>query len=179
MFLFGTDDWSYTFSTRRETPLQWLRDMRARRDLGVQIYENLQFGIPASDQREELLRKVDGIVQLAQEYQQVYFAGLLIGYNVAASDAELAQQAAWCRDFAQRYARVPGLIYYLNGDLRCELSTAVTPQLNQFLQQRYGSDERLRAAWGDRGTRPAARTHSRRGFQRPGALLGRRGRSAT
>jgi len=150
MFLFGTDDWSYTFSTRRETPLQWLRDMRARRDLGVQIYENLQFGIPAPEQREGLLRKVDGIVQLAQEYQQVYFAGLLIGANVAASDAELAQQTAWCRDFAQRYAQVPGLIYYLNGDLRCELGAAVTPQLNQFLQQRYSSDERLRAAWGDK-----------------------------
>ena len=149
MFMFGTDDWAYTFTTRRETPLQWLRDMRARRDLGVQIYENLQFGIPAPNQREELLRKVDGIVQLAQKYQQTYFAGLLVGYNVAAGDAELAKQAAWCRDFAQRYAQAPGLIYYLNGDLRCELSTAVTPQLNQFLQQRYGSDERLRAAWGD------------------------------
>jgi len=150
MFLFGTDDWSYTFSTRRETPLQWLRDMRARRDLGVQIYENLQFGIPAPATREELLRKVDGIVQLAQEYQQVYFAGLLVGANVAASDIDLAQHTAWCRDFAQRYAHVPGLIYYLNGDLRCELSAAVTPQLNQFLQQRYGNDGRLRAAWGDR-----------------------------
>jgi hypothetical protein len=149
MFLFGTDDWEYTFTTRRETPLQWLRDMRARRDLGVQIYENLQFGIPAAAKREELLRKVDGIVQLAQEYQQVYFAGLLVGANVAASDAELAQQTAWCRDFAQRYAGVPGLIYYLNGDLRCQLSDAVTPQLKQFLQQRYGSDARLRAAWGD------------------------------
>jgi hypothetical protein len=104
MFLFGTDDWSYTFSTRRETPLQWLHDMRARRDLGVQIYENLQFGIPPPEQREGMLRKVDGIVQLAQRYQQVYFAGLLIGYNVAASDTELAQQTAWCREFAQRYA---------------------------------------------------------------------------
>jgi hypothetical protein len=149
MFLFGTDDWSYTFSTRRETPLQWLRDMRARRDLGVQIYENLQFGIPASATREQMLRKVDGIVQLAQEYQQVYFPGLLIGYNVAASDDELAQQVTWCRDFAHRYSQVPGLIYYLNGDLRCELSKAVAPQFNQFLQARYGSDQRLRAAWGD------------------------------
>jgi hypothetical protein len=149
LFLFGTDDWSYTFSTRRETPLQWLRDMRARRDLGVEIYENLQFGIPAPADREKMLRKVDGIVQLAQEYQQVYFAGLLIGYNVATSDTELAEQTAWCRDFAQRYARAPGLIYYLNGDLRCELGKAVTPQLNQFLRERYGTDERLRAAWGE------------------------------
>lgn len=149
MFLFGTDDWSYTFDTRRETPLQWLRDMRARRDLGVQIYENLQFGVPPPARRDELLRKLDGIIQLAQQYQQVYFAGLLIGYNTAASDAELAQQTAWCRDFARRYAEVPGLIHYLNGDLRCQLSNAVSPQLNQFLQQRYGSDQRLREAWGD------------------------------
>lgn len=149
MFLFGTDDWSYTFDTRRETPLQWLRDMRARRDLGVQIYENLQFGVPPPARRDELLRKLDGLVQLAQQYQQVYFAGLLIGYNTAASDAELAQQTAWCRDFARRYAEVPGLIHYLNGDLRCQLSNAVSPQLNQFLQQRYGSDQRLREAWGD------------------------------
>ena len=28
------------------------------------------------------------IVQLAQEYQQVYFAGLLVGANVAAGDGE-------------------------------------------------------------------------------------------
>jgi hypothetical protein len=153
MFLFGTDDWDYIFTTRRETPLQWLRDMRARRDFGVQIYENLQFGIPAPEKREELLRKVDGTIQLAQKHQQVYFAGLLIGYNVAASDAELAQQTAWCRDFAQRYSHAPGLIYYLNGDLRCQLSQGVTPQLNEFLQQRYGSDARLRAAW--RGEAPA------------------------
>ena len=148
MFLFGTDDWSYTFTTRRETPLAWLRDMRLRRDLGVQIYENLQFGIPQPDQREVLLRKVDGLVQLAQKYQQVYFAGLLVGYNVAVGDAELEQQAAYVREFARRYARVPGLIYYLNGDLRCQLGEAVTPQFNQFLGQRYGDQARLRQAWG-------------------------------
>ena len=46
LFLFGTDDWGYVFNTTRETPLQWLRDMRQRRDLGVMIYENLQFGLP-------------------------------------------------------------------------------------------------------------------------------------
>jgi hypothetical protein len=148
MFLFGTDDWSYVFTSRQETPLQWLRDMRLRRDFGVQIYENLQFGIPQASQRDALLRKVDGLVQLAQKYQQTYFAGLLIGANVAASDAELAQHAAYCREFAKRYAAVPGLIFYLNGDLRCRLSEAVTPQLNQFLRDRHGNDESLRAAWG-------------------------------
>ncbi len=149
LFLFGTDDWSYIFNTVRETPLQWLRDMRQRRDLGVMLYENLQFGLPRSPaHQEQLFRKVDGVVQLAQKYDQVYFPGLLIGYNAATSDAELAVQRSYCRDFAQRYGGVAGLIYYLNGDYRCELSDAVTPQWNEFLRARYGSDAKLREAWG-------------------------------
>lgn len=154
VFLFGTDDWAYVFNTKRETPLQWLRDMRLRRDLGVQIYENLQFGaLPPftteieGDRTAQTLRKLDGVIQLAQKYQQVYFAGLLIGANTAASDAESKRQSEFCRDFAQRYTNVPGLIYYLNGDLRCQLSGAVTPQWNEFLRQRYGTTEKLRTAW--------------------------------
>lgn len=151
-FLFGTDDWGYTFGTSRETPLQWLRDMRQRRDFGVQIYENLQFGLPKDKEKESLLRKVDGITQLAQKYQQVYFAGLLVGANVAVDSKQLLQQAAYCGEFARRYHRVPGLIYYFNGDLRCELSEAVTPELNEFLRTTYGSEERLRTAWGARNS---------------------------
>ncbi len=149
LFLFGTDDWSYVFNTADETPLQWLSDMRQRRDLGVLIYENLQFGVPRSPAHQEsLLRKVDGVVQLAQTYGQVYFPGLLVGYNAAAGDTDLATQRTYCRDFARRYAAVPGLVYYLNGDYRCELTDAVAPQWNEFLRQRYGSDAKLREAWG-------------------------------
>jgi hypothetical protein len=160
LFLFGTDDWSYVLNTSRETPLQWLRDMRQRRDLGVLIYENLQVGqyfehLPVNQavapaQQERLSRKVDGVVQLAQRYGQVYFPCLLCGYNVAVSDADLARHREFCRAYAQRYARVPGLIYYLNGDLRCRLSDAVTPQWNEFLRERHGSTTRLRAAWSRR-----------------------------
>lgn len=154
VFLFGTDDWAYVFNTKRETPLQWLRDMRLRRDLGVQIYENLQFGTitPFTTETDDgptaqTLRKLDGVIQLAQKHQQVYFAGLLVGANTAVSDAELKRQSEFCADFARRYANVPGLIYYLNGDLRCELSDAVRPQWNEFLRERYGTTEKLRAAW--------------------------------
>jgi hypothetical protein len=158
-FLFGTDDWAYVFNTKRETPLQWLRDMRLRRDFGVQIYENLQFGaLPpftsegGGEPREQMFRKVDGVVQLAQKYQQVYFAGLLVGYNAAPGDTELKSQREFCREFARRYASVPGLIHYLNGDLRCQLTDAVTPQWNAFLRERYGTTESLRAAWGRRAS---------------------------
>lgn len=149
LFLFGTDDWGYVFNAARETPLQWRRDMAQRRDLGVLIYENLQWGLPPSwAAAEPLWRKADGVIQLAQEFGQVYFAGLLIGCNAAAGEADLARQRAYCRSFAQRYAEVPGLIYYLNGDYRCELSSAVTPQWNAFLQERYpGGTAELRKAW--------------------------------
>lgn len=148
LFLFGTDDWSYVFQTARETPLQWLEDMRLRRDFGVLIYENLQFGLPAPPERKEaLLRKVDGIVQLTQTHGQVYFPGLLIGYNAAASETDLAAQREYGREFARRHRRVPGLIYYLNGDYRCELTEAVTPEWNEFLRDRYGSHEHLASAW--------------------------------
>ncbi len=155
-FLFGTDDWSYVFSQDRETPAQWRFDMAQRRDYGVQIYENLQVGMPASPkERDAFLRKTDGVVQLAQKYGQVYFAGLLIGYNVAAGDEELARQAEWCGIFARRYRDVPGLIYYPNGDLRCQITAAVTPQWNQFLTERYATDAALRAAWGDKAPKEA------------------------
>jgi len=149
VFLFGTDDWSYVFTTRRETPLQWLEDMRQRRDLGVQIYENLQSPPPRdAESRERMLRKVDGVTQLAQQCGQVYFPGLWIGANTAVDDAELTEQAAYCREFARRYREVPGLIYYVNGDLRCELSDAVSPHWNRFLQDRYGTAGLLAEAWG-------------------------------
>ena len=149
VFLFGTDDWSYVFTTDRETPLQWRRDMAKRRDFGVTIYENLQIGLPDSPSAQQrFFNQVEGLVQLAQHYRQVYFPCLLCGYDVAVDEATLRRQADFAGAFAERFARVPGLIYYLNGDLRCHIKPAVQPQLDAFLRGRYGSDGALREAWG-------------------------------
>ncbi len=150
MFMFGTDDWIYVFNTTRETPLQWRRDMEKRRDFGVTIYENLQFGLPASASAQaSLFNKVQGLVQLAQQYRQVYFPCMLCGYDVAVDDATLEKHARYVEAFAGCFARVPGLIYYLNGDLRCRISEAVGSQLNAFLRARYRDDAALRSAWCD------------------------------
>jgi len=155
LLLFGTDDWSYVFNTHRETPLVWREDMQKRADFGVLIYENLQIGLPRSpEEREKFFRQVDGLVQLSQQYQQVYFPCLLCGYNVAVSDEELEQQADFVRAYAARYKDVPGLIYYLNGDLQCRITDAVKPQWHQFLRDRYGTIERLREAWGEEAAGP-------------------------
>ncbi len=147
-FLFGTDDWSYVFGSDRETPLQWRRDMEKRRDFGVTIYENLQIGLPASPQQQDrFFNQVDGLVQLTQQFNQVYFPCLLCGYDVSVDDATLRKHAEFAGAYAQRFARVPGLIYYLNGDLQCHVRPAVQPQLAPFLRSRYADDRALQAAW--------------------------------
>ena len=151
-----------------------------RRDLGVQIYENLQFGLPRSPaHQEQLLRKVDGVVQLAQKYGQVYFPGLLVGYNAAASDDRPGRPDAYCAAILpSAIAGVPGLIYYLNGDYRCQLSDAVTPQWNEFLRERYGSEPGC-ARPGAIGSRRAARPDSGRGLLTTGNKLGTTSRPMT
>jgi len=154
LFLFGTDDWSYVFGMDRETPLQWRRDMALRRDFGVTLYENLQIGLPDSPAAlAGFLNQVEGLAQLAQQYAQVYFPCLLCGHDVAVDDATLKKHAAFAGTYAQRVARFPGLIYYLNGDLRCRITPAVQNVLNEFLKDRYGQDARLQDAWNDRNVR--------------------------
>ncbi len=150
LFMFGTDDWSYVFNTARETPLQWRRDMEKRRDFGLTLYENLQVGLPASPAaKDTFFNKVQGLIQLTQQFRQVYFPCLLCGYNIAVDDATLRKHADYAGAYAERFSNVPGLIYYLNGDLRCRITDAVQPQLRTFLRSRYRDDDVLRAAWGD------------------------------
>lgn len=107
--------------------------MSSGRTPGLHIYENLQqypiyqpwiriFADP--EETEKYYRKVDNAVYLSQKYGQIYMMGIAIGNNVAedAATHELTQQRA--RELAARYKDVPGLIYYLNGDMISTLSDA-------------------------------------------------------
>ncbi len=149
--LFGTDTYGNMFLSPSCSPLTWYRDMKAMRDHGLHMFENLQY--PPKDWKytEAEWRKMDAMIQLAQRFGLPYMAGLLIGVDVAVDDATLNAQADMCRSFAERYRRVPGLIYYLNGDFRLEMKD--DPDLrrlwNDMLRRRYGTDEALRAAWDD------------------------------
>ncbi|HIE52429.1 MAG TPA: hypothetical protein EYP85_11775 [Armatimonadetes bacterium] len=149
-FLFGTDTYSNLFHSVTENPLTWAQELQQAQDFGLHVYENLQYR--PSDYRftEAQWRQLDGLIQLAQKYQQVYMAGLLIGHNVVVSAAELAQQREFCRAFAERYREVPGLIYYLNGDFRLQMDNAppdIQRLYHEFLRERYGTEESLREAW--------------------------------
>ncbi|MBM3495146.1 MAG: hypothetical protein FJX72_12625, partial [Armatimonadetes bacterium] len=148
--LFGTDTYGNMLLSPSCSPLTWYRDIRAMRDHGLHMFENLQYPPTGWKYTEAEWRKMDAMIQLAQRFGLPYMAGLLIGVDVAVDDATLAAQAAMCRSFAERYRRVPGLIYYLNGDFRLDMKdTADLRRIwNDLLRRRYGTNDALRAAWG-------------------------------
>ncbi len=149
VLLFGTDTYGNWFLSRSHNPLTWFREMELMRNYGLHMYENLQYHPQGYRFTEAQWRQLDAVIQLSQRFGLPYMAGLLIGQDVVVDDATLAQQAEMCRQFARRYANVPGLIYYLNGDFQLNLKD--TPDIrrlwNDFLRQRYVTDEALREAW--------------------------------
>ena len=157
VFASGADDGPDLFIDQSQTGLQWKKDFEQRQDAGLHIYENLQqypiyqpwiriFADP--EETEKYYRKVDNAVYLSQKYGQIYMMGIAIGNNVAedAATHELTQQRA--RELAARYKDVPGLIYYLNGDMISTLSDANLTTWHNFLSSRYSSIAALNSAWG-------------------------------
>jgi hypothetical protein len=94
-------------------------------------------------------RWIDAMLLAVQDVGGAFFPGMLIFSNTAVSDNDLADQRAYVRAFAERYRDANGIMYYLNGDL--ELHDPNLPDLqklyNQYLLDKYGSDENLRNAW--------------------------------
>ena len=150
-FLFGSDTYHSIYDSDSESPLTWAAELSAARDLGLDLYENLQYTKPGHVFGEEDWRGFRALAQLTQQLGLVFMPGMLIGHNVAVGDEALAEQRALCRQYAERFRDVPGLLYYINGDY--QLNTAEHPQdvlplWNRWLAERYGTADRLRAAWG-------------------------------
>jgi hypothetical protein len=150
LFLQGTDDYLHTFVDQDENPLTWYEDVQGCRDACIDVYENLM-GLRGPQQRptETWWRWIDAMLLNVQQVGGAFFPGMLIFSNTAVSDRDLADQQAYVQAFAARYKDAAGLMYYLNGDL--ELHDPNLPNLqmryNQYLQEKYGSDESLRKAW--------------------------------
>ncbi len=151
MFLFGSDETAYVYLTPHENPLTWSRDLLAARDIGMDIYENLQYSNPGHEMLEADWRNFRAMGQLIQKHNMVFMPGMLIVHNVAAGDAALAEQARQCQGYAENLAKMPGLLYYINGDYGNnpnEQPEETKKLWNHWLQERYGTTENLRAAWG-------------------------------
>jgi hypothetical protein len=151
LFLFGTDTYSYTYLSAFDNPLTWARDHRAARDIGLQVYENLQYSQAEYRLTEADWRAFRAMAQLTQKYNLDFMPGMLIGQNVVTSDAQRNAQSGLCAEYSRRLSDTPALHYYINGDYRLDLAAApeVTRQLwNEWLATRYGQAAALSQAWG-------------------------------
>ncbi len=163
-FLIGSNQTGMMYYSPHETPLVWDRDFANMAAHNFHLLRILHFspysrggyeGAPTNnpldlaERPERLVRQMDAIVQLAQKHRVGIFLSLHDWMGVGLTDAELAAQADWNRFWAARYRDVPGIIY----DIQNEPSVDVPdrPDMvalwNAFLQERYGSDAALRAAW--------------------------------
>lgn len=149
-FLFGSDDYAVTYRAAAENPWSWSQMLVAARDHGLNLYENLQYRGPGYKLRDEDWRDFSALNQLVQQNQLVFMPGMLIGEDAAAGPDDLARQSALCRQYAVHFCDTPGVLYYINGDyslLRDPASPEVQRMWNEWLQQRYETPDKLRAAW--------------------------------
>ncbi|NOZ22246.1 MAG: hypothetical protein GXP25_14295 [Planctomycetes bacterium] len=151
--LLATDTYSNMFRSKQHNPLTWARDIRKCADFGIAVFENLQVNATAFDPPyrapKDWLRQVDAMVQLCQANDSIYLPCLLCGHNTVVSDDDLKAQAGYSRAYAERYRNVPGIAYYVNGDLRFQWidSPDIKRLWNEFLKAKYGTDEKLCDAW--------------------------------
>ncbi len=151
VFLFGSDDYSVTYRASCENPLTWAEMLTASRDIGISLYENLQYVRPGHKMSDEDWREFAAMNQLVQERRMVFMPGMLIGHNVVVADAQLAEENALCREYARRMGASPGLLWYINGDYF--LDPGRNPQAakelwNRWLEKECGTTETLRSLWG-------------------------------
>ncbi len=150
LFLFGSDDYSRIYRSASENPLTWAEELDAARDMGLNLYENLQYVNRGHRMSEDDWRTFRAMAQLVAARGMVFMPGMLIGHNVAIGDAALDEESALCREYAKRLGDVPALLYYINGDYQMRLEErpeAVKTLWNRWLAERYGGPEKLRAAW--------------------------------
>ena len=150
LFLFGTDTYARTYQSPAENPGTWLEELTAARDMGMNLYENLQYQRPGHQMREEDWRRFRAMAQLCQSRGLVFMPGMLIGHNTAIGPDLLREQSQLCADYARQLGDVPGLLYYINGDYQqilTEHPQAVQQEWRQWLRSRYASIEAWQQAW--------------------------------
>ncbi len=147
LFLFGADSWQSFFASC-ENPWTWSQELQAARDIGLNLYEDLNYLRAGYPLTEADWRSFLAMGQLAQKHGLVFMPGMLILQNVAVDDEVRAVQSSVCREYAERFHDFPGLLYYVNGDYAFRPAPQVKPLWNDWLKQRYRTTDRLRKAWG-------------------------------
>ena len=109
-----------------ENPLGWDRQYRRMRDYGMRVTSpiHIDWTIPGlgwgrldgeHPVPEQILRRLDAQVLLAQKHGLVYAPGIFFAYEQQAMHNPAAS-AAICRALGERYRDVPGIMFYLSDD---------------------------------------------------------------
>ncbi len=150
-FLFGSDTYALVYKAACENPWTWHQELATARDVGMNLYENLQYQNPGHRMTEDDWRAFGAMAQLAQRSGLVFMPGMLIGHNVAIGDTALEEESRLCREYASRLGSTPGLLWYINGDYQLDAAgrpAEVKTLWNRWLKTEHGTTERLRSRWG-------------------------------
>lgn len=163
-FLIGTNQTGMMYFSANENPAVWDRDFRTMAAHNVHILRILHFSpfskggyegrptnnpLDLAERPERLVRQMDAIVQLAQKHRVAIHLSLHDWMGVTLTDEELAAQADWNRFWAARYRDVPGIFWDIQNEptVRAVDRPDIVALWNEFLRERHGDDEALRAAW--------------------------------
>jgi len=163
-FLIGTNQTGMMYFSPDENPQTWDRDFAAMEAHGFHIWRILHFSpfsakgyegqgghtsLDLALRPQRLVRQMDAVVQLAQKHRVAIFLSLHDWLGTCLTDEELAAQADWNRFWAERYRDVPGIFFDIQNEpgVAAEDRPDIVALWNAFLQERYGSDEALQAAW--------------------------------
>lgn len=171
VLLSGTNATGAIFYSGNENPLVWDRDLARMSENGLNILRVLHFSpfmsdkpspgaVKAADLALERMplkieRQLDAMVQLCQKHNIVLFLSIHDWMPVELSDEELAAQRRFAKLIAERYKDVPGFMIDIQNEPHIELPKQEKPNenpdvvkaWNQYLRQKYGSDDRLKDAW--------------------------------
>jgi len=163
-FLIGSNQTGMIYYSPHETPLVWDHDFRMMAEHGFHLLRILHFSpfakngyqgdgghspLDLANRPKRLVRQMDAIVQLAQKHRVAIFLSLHDWMGVGLTEEELQAQADWDRFWAERYQSAPGIFYDIQNEPGVDVSDRpeIAALWNQFLKQRYGSDDALQAAW--------------------------------
>jgi hypothetical protein len=155
-FWLGTNQTGVMFAPEAtwENPLQWEFEFALMRRMGLGILRVLHISHFAGDLEkptESFWRRYDALVLMAHRHGLVLMPCLHDWMGVSVSDETLRKQCAFVRLVGARYKDAPRILWDIENEAWVEFRDH--PDLhrlfNDWLRNRYGSDEKLRQAWGE------------------------------
>ncbi len=105
LFLFGTDSYARTYLSAAENPKTWDRELATARDMGMNLYENLQYTGANHHLGDEDWRKFRAMAQLTQQ-RQLFMAVAHYALGLGCSKVQ-----NWCLHDAQNRVFPWGMFY--------------------------------------------------------------------